>query len=203
MPIYYKNSPVTLPLRRIYHGSILKYKSNTYTEETFTTPRYPRSANMSEWITEITGLQYRATNAYGLWRIWATSKASSANVLKAFDTYAGISYGYWSYLSSDTERMIGINCPTGVAILPTRVYLTHSSVREDGTVLEGLNSIGEWVILHTLASSTSEEITETINLTVSDFYSAFRINVKDGTCKLGQFRISHGTIRMEGKSLNL
>jgi hypothetical protein len=200
MPLYLGTKKIGIPFSKAYLGTILKYqKGESYVDVEFTTSLFPTS-----WTEVTTGYDYTATDDYGTWRIWADeviNSPSTYGVHKAFD--GDLSNSCRMYAGNYDFVYLGIDLPENTQIKPRQIEIKQEDT-SDTSVIEGLNSNGEWETIATLTKSSSA-VTDTFDLTGNNFYTKFRIKLakyssSSTTARVYEFQITSGTIRLKAGS---
>lgn len=179
------------------NGSIVYKRVREIIETSFTSRPFP-----SSWAEVTTGKEYRATNSYGDWRIWADNYTSGNPVSYAFDASYSTMWYSADHSNSTTAYNIGIDLPEGVTIRPEYVRIWSYGHNASSKLL-GLNAeTGEWDTLLTLANSNDTTNKKDVTLSVSSFYSKFKMQLyryssTSKTNKVKMFEIQSGTLRQE------
>ena len=176
-----------------YIGENLVYHKNLDTE--FTSCPFPTT-----WNEVTAGTQYKATNEYGEWNIYAdNSYDSSSGVNKAFDGIVSTAHKFKK--ANFTNKYIEIDLPNGVLIKPLSPKIIYHYT---GTCkLQGFNpNINDWEDLLTLpANSSSGNTTITDEISTSNFYSKFRVETASSSNRVSTYmceiEITSGTLRKE------
>ena len=177
-----------------YIGENLVYQKNRDTF--FTSCPFPTS-----WTEVTAGTQYKATNEYGEWNIYADDcyDNGSSGVNKAFDGIVSTAHNFKK--ANFTNKYIEIDLPNGVLIKPLSPKIIY---RYTGTCkLQGFNpNIDNWEDLLTLpANSSSGNKTITDEISTSNFYSKFRVETASYSNKVPTYmceiEITSGTLRKE------
>lgn len=176
-----------------YIGENLVYQKNGDTF--FTSCPFPTS-----WTEVTAGTQYKATNDYGEWNIYADdSYDSSSGVNNAFDEIVSTAHKFKN--ANFTNKYIEIDLPNGVLIKPLSPKIIYHYT---GTCkFQGFNpNINDWEDLLTLpANSSSANKTITDEISTSNFYSKFRVKTASYSNKVPTYmceiEITSGTLRKE------
>ena len=177
-----------------YIGENLVYQKNRDTF--FTSCPFPTS-----WTEVTAGTQYKATNDYGEWNIYADDcyDNGSSGVNKAFDGIVSTAHKFKK--ANFTNKYIEIDLPNGVLIKPLSPKIIY---RFTGTCkFQGFNpNIDNWEDLLTLpANSSSGNKTITDEISTSNFYSKFRVETASYSKKVSTYmceiEITSGTLRKE------
>lgn len=177
-----------------YIGENLIYQKNGDTF--FTSCPFPTS-----WTEVTAGTQYKATNDYGEWNIYADDcyNNGSSGVNKAFDGIVSTAHNFKK--ANFTNKYIEIDLPNGVLIKPLSPKIIYHFT---GTCkLQGFNpNINDWEDLLTLpANSSSGNKTITDEISTSNFYSKFRVETASYSNKVPTYmceiEITSGTLRKE------
>ena len=177
-----------------YIGENLVYQKNGDTF--FTSCPFPTS-----WTEVTAGTQYKATNEYGEWNIYADDcyNNGSSGVNKAFDGIVSTAHNFKK--ANFTNKYIEIDLPNGVLIKPLSPKIIYHFT---GTCkFQGFNpNIDNWEDLLTLpANSSSSNKTITDEISTSNFYSKFRVETASYSNKVPTYmceiEITSGTLRKE------
>lgn len=177
-----------------YIGENLIYQKNGDTF--FTSCPFPTS-----WTEVTAGTQYKATNDYGEWNIYADDcyNNGSSGVNKAFDGIVSTAHNFKK--ANFTNKYIEIDLPNGVLIKPLSPKIIYHFT---GTCkFQGFNpNIDNWEDLLTLpANSSSGNKTITDEISTSNFYSKFRVETASYSNKVPTYmceiEITSGTLRKE------
>ena len=177
-----------------YIGENLVYQKNRDTF--FTSCPFPTS-----WTEVTAGTQYKATNEYGEWNIYADDcyDNGSSGVNKAFDGIVSTAHNFKE--ANFTNKYIEIDLPNGVLIKPLSPKIIYHFT---GTCkFQGFNpNIDNWEDLLTLpANSSSGNKTITDEISTSNFYSKFRVETASYSKKVPTYmceiEITSGTLRKE------
>ena len=177
-----------------YIGENLVYQKNGDTF--FTSCPFPTS-----WTEVTAGTQYKATNEYGEWNIYADDcyNNGSSGVNKAFDGIVSTAHNFKK--ANFTNKYIEIDLPNGVLIKPLSPKIIYHYT---GTCkFQGFNpNIDNWEDLLTLpANSSSGNKTITDEISTSNFYSKFRVETASYRNKVPTYmceiEITSGTLRKE------
>ena len=177
-----------------YIGENLVYQKNRDTF--FTSCPFPTS-----WTEVTAGTQYKATNEYGEWNIYADDcyDNGSSGVNKAFDGIVSTAHNFKE--ANFTNKYIEIDLPNGVLIKPLSPKIIYHFT---GTCkFQGFNpNIDNWEDLLTLpANSSSGNKTITDEISTSNFYSKFRVETASYSNKVPTYmceiEITSGTLRKE------
>lgn len=191
---------IILPYSKAYLGSDLVYlKSGGYEDIEFTSCPFPTS-----WTEVVEGTQYKSTNDYGDWKIYADNyNGAYHGVYAAFDSDF-TSYWKSNSRSNTVSYEMGIDLPENIFIKPKSIEIIISQ----GVInILGYNSTTDsWQTLGNISNSNAlKETTYTINVDSDVFYNKFKLicskygsgAIINNFNSVYQFRIISGTLRKE------
>ena len=138
------------------------------------------------WVDSEDYLSATATDEYGEWSIVANSLYNNSQAYRASKAVDGNTTSYWRSKGLDNtgyEAILTLTLPERVKIKPTTISIIHENLgnADYHSVLEAYNG-SEYVTLETLANTTPSsggtgQITKTIELSGTDYFSQFRLTL--------------------------
>lgn len=181
-------------LKKISLGNGLIYHKMGYVDTEFTSCPFPTS-----WGEVTTGVEYYSTNDYGEWKCTATSFYSTNGANRAFDRNASTAFVSAELSSDSAVTNIEIDCPAGIKIKPTLIYLYIAQIK-NATII-GLNENNEWEQIGT-ENRTSTKKEYTLNVSTDRYFSKFKIEMtrygsSNKRPSVYEFQIKSGMLRKE------
>lgn len=185
-------------IKKMYLGSNLVYQKSGYVDTEFTSCLFPTS-----WTEVTAGTEYKASNDYGEWKIWADNffGTSTTYLYLAFDRDNSTGWQSSAHTDPDTLFEIGIDLPLKTLINPTSVYVNGDYI--GSTIyppkIMGYNPLTEsWEELGETTRSPDASIAVTNNV----FYSKFKLVMSRYSTNrkynfVTEFQITSGMLRKE------
>ena len=191
MPLNLGDKTINIPFSKVYLGSVLKYQKikNVY----FNACPFP-----TVW-TQISSMEYTATNEYGEWKIHTNIEPYSTdyNLHLCVDNNSS-SYYRPEDMGLNDELTVTVEFPC--LIKPSAIYAKCYAFSSNA-VIEGCDETGNWeTLMESFVPSRIDTYDQTQTITPNKFYTKYRIRSKRfnpsyNKLRLYEFQITSGEIK--------